>query len=61
MGNCGVWCGVWFAETKTSAFNRQLLLLRQANVAKAPIGAMLDEFTTYQVDGSVVDYLASDG
>ena len=24
-------------------------------------GAMLDEFTTYQVEGSIVDYLASDG
>ncbi len=24
-------------------------------------GAVLDEFTTYQVEGSVVDYLASDG
>ena len=23
--------------------------------------ALLDEFTTYQVEGSVVDYLASDG
>ena len=23
--------------------------------------AMLDEFTTYQVEGSIVDYLASDG
>ena len=24
-------------------------------------GAMLDEFTTYQVEGSIVDYLAFDG
>ena len=24
-------------------------------------GAMLDEFTTYQVEGSIVDYLANDG
>jgi len=24
-------------------------------------GAMLDEFTTYQVEGSIVDYLAIDG
>jgi hypothetical protein len=38
-------------------------LLTQANVAEAPqpCGAVLDEFTTYQVEGSVVDYLASDG
>ena len=27
----------------------------------ATFGAMLDEFTTYQVEGSVVDYLAADG
>ena len=39
----------------------QLQLLTQANVAEAPSGAVLDEFTTYQVEGSVVDYLASDG
>jgi len=25
------------------------------------LDALLDEFTTYQVEGSVVDYLASDG
>ena len=53
-------CGVQFAETETNAFG-QLPLLRQANVAKASTDAMLDEFTTYQVDGSIVDYLASDG
>ena len=31
-----LWCEVRFAETKTNAVFRQLLLLRQANVAKAP-------------------------
>ncbi len=56
-----MWCGVQFAGTKTNALIRQLELLRQANVAKAPFGAMLDEFTTYQVEGGVVDYLAIDG
>ncbi len=39
----------------------QLKLLTQANVAEASTDALLDEFTTYQVEGSVVDYLASDG
>ncbi len=28
---------------------------------KRLIGALLDEFTTYQVEGSIVDYLALDG
>ena len=31
-----LWCEVRFAETKTNAVFRQLILLRQANVAKAP-------------------------
>ena len=50
------------AGTKTNAsLAGQMELLTQANVAEAPFGAVLDEFTTYQVEGSVVDYLASDG
>ena len=51
------------AGTKTDALimSGQMKLLTQANVAEAPRGAVLDEFTTYQVEGSVVDYLASDG
>ena len=50
------------AETKTNTpGHRQLQLLTQANVAVARFRALLDEFTTYQVDGSVVDYHASDG
>lgn len=41
-------------------------LLTQAKEAEATRGhtrgnAVLDEFTTYQVEGSVEDYLASDG
>ena len=39
----------------------QVQLLTQANVAEAQRCAVLDEFTTYQVVGSVVDYLAYDG
>ena len=54
---------VWGAirRNKNQRPQGQLRLLRQANVAKAPLGAMLDEFTTYQVEGSIVDYLAIDG
>ena len=48
-------------RNKNQRCQRQWSLLRQANVAKAPYGAMLDEFTTYQVEGSIVDYLAADG
>jgi hypothetical protein len=56
-------CGVRDAigRKKIQRLHRQLQLLTQANVAEAPFGAVLDEFTTYQVEGSVVDYLASDG
>ncbi len=48
-------------RNKNPRLHRQMQLLTQANVAEAPQGAVLDEFTTYQVEGSVVDYLASDG
>jgi hypothetical protein len=55
-------------EQRPTPGNRQLDLLTQAHVAEAPwegshppSGAGLDEFTTYQVDGSVVDYGAIDG
>ena len=49
------------AETKTNAA-RQVQLLTQANEAEAQlVCALLDESTTYQVGGSVVDYRAFDG
>jgi len=52
------------AGTKTNADIpcRQMELLTQAKECRsARMSAVLDEFTTYQVEGSVVDYLASDG
>lgn len=35
--------------------------MKQKRHGLEPCDAVLDEFTTYQVEGSVVDYLASDG
>ena len=62
MGNlrCGLEDAIGRNKDQFADF-RQLQLLTQANVAEARSRALLDEFTTYQVDGSVVDYHASDG
>lgn len=51
------------AETKTDAFTGSYNCWRRPTKQKRIIFwyAWLDEFTTYQVEGSVVDYLAFDG
>ena len=54
--------GTWPARKPTPDEGSLIQLLRQANGAKALfVSALLDEFTTYQVVGSVVDYHANDG
>ena len=40
---------------------RAVDIVEAGECCESPFGAMLDEFTTYQVEGSIVDYLASDG
>jgi hypothetical protein len=56
-----VWCGVQFAETKINALAAVDIVDAGECCESSISGAMLDEFTTYQVEGSIVDYLASDG
>ena len=48
------------AGTKTNAFLADVIV-DAGQCSGSASGALLDEFTTYQVEGSVVDYLASDG
>lgn len=56
-----VWCGVQFAETKINVLWTVDIVDAGECCESSISGAMLDEFTTYQVEGSIVDYLASDG
>ena len=57
-----LWCELRFAETK---INANLLAVDTVEAGECResvrMSALLDEFTTYQVEGSVVDYLAIDG
>ena len=40
---------------------RAVVTVEAGQSCKSAFGALLDEITTYQVVGSVVDYLASNG
>ena len=55
---------VWGAirRNKNQRPNQAVAIVEAGECCESSIlGALLDEFTTYQVEGSIVDYLASDG
>ena len=57
-----LWREVRFAETKTNADLSAATTVEAGECRESVrMGALLDEFTTYQVEGSIVDYLALDG
>ena len=55
------WREVRFTETKTNAIRADPTAEAGECCESVRTNAMLDEFTTYQVDGSIVDYHADDG
>ena len=57
-----LWFEVRFAETKTNADLSAATTVEAGECRESVrMDALLDEFTTYQVEGSIVDYLALDG
>ncbi len=56
-----LWSRVRFAETKTNAVSAAATVEAGECRESVRMNALLDEFTTYQVEGSIVDYLALDG
>ena len=57
--HCGARCAS--PKQKPTPFFGSLYCWGRRMSRKRLIGALLDEFTTYQVEGSIVDYLALDG
>ena len=48
-------------RNKNQRPNQAVAIVEAGERCESTFGAMLDEFTTYQVEGSIVDYLAIDG